>query len=485
MPRVTDVHAMKARLTSVPVKALLMIALLALTPLMFGVHGPDEATVTTFESATFGDVTVYARGLVPDSVVLLVSGEEGWNATVDDMAKQLQSWGALIAGIDGRRYLVSLRSHRDGCANPAADLDELSQALQQRAGVSPKQMPVLIGYGTGATLVYAAAAQASPGTFAATTSMGFCAELPVDVPLCKGAGLDVAATPGQSGITLAPRADLPMPWLLLHGTDDTVCSIAAARAFSGAISSAKVVTMPNVGHRFGDENEWLDQFRDAYLKLATATTEAKALPADVGDLPLVEIPATGGDSRRMAVLLTGDGGWAGLDRGLSDRLAASGIPVVALSTLRYFWSEQKPADVAHDLERIIGHYLAAWRKDQVVLIGYSFGANVLPFVVAELSPHYRSRIVTLNLLGLAQHTSFVIHVADWIPGSEPEGAPVAPEFDKLKGIKTLCIYGSDETDSLCPLLSPSTVQTVKMPGDHHFDDDAPTLVRHIVDFVGP
>jgi type IV secretory pathway VirJ component len=144
---------------------------------------------------------------------------------------------------------------------------------------------------------------------------------------------------------------------------------------------------------------------------------------------------------------------------------------------------QKPEAVARDLERIMGHYLKAWNKDQVLLIGYSFGANVLPFVVADLAQDYRGRIATLNLLGLATHTSFEIHVADWIPGSEPEGAPIAPEFAKLAGIRTLCIYGSGETDSLCPSLPASTALAIEMPGDHHFDDDTATLVRHIVEFA--
>jgi type IV secretory pathway VirJ component len=479
MPPDVDDVPMKFSLQSVPVKPLFVIVLLALVPLMFGEHGADVATITTLKTRSFGDVQVYARDRVPDSVVLLVSGEDGWDDTVDDMAKKLQNWGALVAGVDGRRYLESLGRHRDACANPAQDLEELGGALQRYAHVDVKQVPVLIGYGVGAAIVYAGAAQARPGVFAATTSIGFCPRLPLDVPLCTGAGVDAASTTAA----LAPKADLAMPWILLHGTDDDVCPIDTARAFAAAIPSAKVVTMPKVGHRFGEEGQWLDQFRDAYLKLATATTERRTLPADVRDLPLVEVPSTGGSSRKMAVLLTGDGGWAGLDRGLSDRLAASGIPVVALSTLRYFWMPQKPETVAHDLERIMAHYLKAWNKDQVLLIGYSFGANVLPFVVADLAPDSRSRIATLNLLGLATHTSFEIHVADWIPGSEPEGAAIAPEFDKLAGIRTLCIYGSAETDSLCPALPASTAFAIKMPGDHHFNDDTATLVRHIVEFA--
>ncbi len=473
---------MKARFIAVPVKPLLMIALLALVPLLFA-ERTEVATVTVLETQSFGDVLVYARDRVPDSVVLLVSDEEGFNGTVDDMAKNLQSWGALVAAVDGRRYLASLHARGDACANPAADLDELSSALQQYADVRVRQVPMLIGYGTGASLVYAAAAQARPGVFASATSIGFCPQLPLDVPLCKATALDGATLHGS--VTLAPRADLSMPWILLHGADDAVCPIDVAREFSAAIPTSKVVTIPEVGHRFGDEAQWLDQFRDAYLKLATATTEAKVLPADVGDLPLVEVPATGASSRRMALLLTGDGGWAGLDRGLSDQLAACGIPVVALSTLRYFWMPQNPEHVARDLQRIIGHYLKAWNKDQVLLIGYSFGANILPFVVADLAPEFRSRVATLNLLGLAKHASFEIHVADWVPGSEPEGAAIAPEFDKLVGIKTLCIYGADETDSLCPALSPATARSIKMPGDHHFDNDTVTLVRHIVEFAGP
>ena len=164
---------------------------------------------------------VYARDRVPDSVVLLVSGEEGWNDTVDDMAKQLQNWGALVAGVDGRRYLESLGNRRDACADPAADLAQLNGALQQYAHVDVKQVPVLIGYGVGATIVYAGAAQARPGTFAATTSIGFCPRLPLDVPLCNSADGDAVSVNGA----LAPKADLAMPWILLHGTDDDVCPI--------------------------------------------------------------------------------------------------------------------------------------------------------------------------------------------------------------------------------------------------------------------
>ena len=40
----------------------------------------------------------------------------------------------------------------------------------------------------------------------------------------------------------------------------------------------------------------------------------------------------------FALLLTGDGGWAGLDQELAARLAASGVPTVGLNSLKYFWT---------------------------------------------------------------------------------------------------------------------------------------------------
>ncbi len=42
----------------------------------------------------------------------------------------------------------------------------------------------------------------------------------------------------------------------------------------------------------------------------------------------------------FAVILSGDGGWAGLDKKVAAALAAQGIDVVGIDSLRYFWSER-------------------------------------------------------------------------------------------------------------------------------------------------
>jgi len=91
----------------------------------------------------------------------------------------------------------------------------------------------------------------------------------------------------------------------------------------------------------------------------------------------VEVSSKGSGNDVMAVHITGDGGWGVTDSGLSDTLAQHGIPVVGLNSLRYFWTPRTPEGAANDLERIIRYYLATWKKDEAVIIGYSMGVEVL------------------------------------------------------------------------------------------------------------
>lgn len=463
--------------------ALFLLSLLVAMP-GFPATPTRSPAANEFKAGRLGTVTVYAPEGPPTSVVLFISGDGGWNKGVVEMAQQLRGWGALVGGVDIRHYLAALRSAGDSCAYPAADFEQLGHALQKRAGLRNYQTPILIGYSSGATLAYAIAAQAPPGTFAAAISLGFCPQLPVGRPWCRGAGLAVTPTADHAGVTFHPAPGLKTPWVVLHGERDQVCSVEATRAFAADTPSAKFVPLPRVGHGYAVMDNWLPQFRDAYLKLVTASTELPVSSAAVSDLPLVEVRATTRPSPRMAILLTGDGGWAGLDREVSSQLSAAGIDVVALSTLRYFWKEQEPEDAARDLARIMRHYLAAWHKDQVLLIGYSFGANVLPFLVSRLPPELRTHVASLSLLAPAIEASFEIHVADWIPGSTPRGRPLKPELARLGDIRTLCLYGDGGQESPCPDLPATAGKSVRLPGDHHFNDDYVTLTREILAFAG-
>jgi type IV secretory pathway VirJ component len=180
----------------------------------------------------------------------------------------------------------------------------------------------------------------------------------------------------------------------------------------------------------------------------------------------------------MAIFLTGDGGWAEIDKGVSAQLAKRGIDVVALSSLQYFWKPRSPDETAKDVARVLRHYLAAWKKRDVLVVGYSFGADAAPFVVNRLPQDLRSKVRSVNLLGLAATADFEIHVTTWL-GADHHGVRTRPELDRLK-MRVLCVYGDGEKDSLCLELTAANVKTIKVGDGHHFGDRYQELAENIL-----
>ena len=202
-------------------------------------------------------------------------------------------------------------------------------------------------------------------------------------------------------------------------------------------------------------------------------------------LPLTEVGARrAGDI--LAVFLTGDGGFAELDKQVSNVLADSGIAVVALDTRSYLWRRRTPEETALDVARIARHYSAEWHRNRIILVGYSHGADVLPFAADRLPADVASRVSLLAMLGLGTGTSFQFHFADLFRDiHRPTDLPVLPELEKLRGHAMLCIYGTDENPSGCRIADPSLIARHPLPGDHHFDGAYAVIGQIIVAAARP
>jgi type IV secretory pathway VirJ component len=198
-----------------------------------------------------------------------------------------------------------------------------------------------------------------------------------------------------------------------------------------------------------------------------AQAAASGDPPGVQGLPVVEIPATGPASSLLAVILSGDGGWAAGDKQMAEALAEKGIPVVGFDSPSYLAVQRTPDGAASDLHRLLEHYLSAWHKQNVLLIGYSHGADMAPFMVSRLEPALRGRIRLLALLGLEDRASFQFHLADLVTTFHHQGdLPVLPEMEKLRGMAILCLQGSNENKSLCSRLDPSLARVETHAGGH-------------------
>lgn len=433
----------------------------------------------TLDYPGLGTVAVERPVAAPSQFVIFLSGDGGWNKGVVDMARHLVDQGAMVAGVDVAQMSRLAPGSQSGCVQSAATLEGLSHFVQQKYGLPQYLVPVLVGYSSGATLAYATLVQAPAGTFKGALSLGFCPDLEWPRPLCRGEGLEHDPAP-KRGFIYRPVSHLQEPWVALQGEQDQVCDAAQTRAFASRVPGAEMLALPKVGHGFSVERNWLPQFTDAFHKVVAGGATAGAVPpAPVADLPLIELPVQRPQRGLFAIMLSGDGGWAGLDKEVAAQLNARGVPVVGWDSLRYFWNARTPDGAAHDLDRVIRYYASTWGMSRVLLVGYSQGADVMPFMVNRLPSVTRPMIARTALIGVSTEAFFEFSVSHWV-GNPTGGTPVLPELQHGRLGPVTCIYGSEDRDTPCRTLRVPGLRAVELPGGHHFNGDYPRVAGAVL-----
>ncbi len=213
---------------------------------------------------------------------------------------------------------------------------------------------------------------------------------------------------------------------------------------------------------------------------AETDANASAGTQRISDLPLIELPAAH-PTGMMAIVISGDGGWRDLDKTIAEELQKDGVSVIGWDSLRYFWSERSPQQTSNDLARVLKTYTTRWHADHVALIGYSFGADVMPYAYNRLPDAVRAKVSLISLLGFAPSADFQIRVTGWLgmPASD-KALQVQPEFARLPPKIVQCFYGEHEEDTLCPTLTKTGVEVIRTSGDHHFGHDYAALEKRIL-----
>jgi type IV secretory pathway VirJ component len=453
--------------------------ILASAMLLLGGIADAQTPPTHLSHGRFKDVRVYAPKIVATSFVLLLSGDEGFNADLASMAQQFVQQGAMVAGIDLAQFEAALQADGGQCIFPDGDLENLSHFIQAYFHNPTYLAPMLVGLASGGTLAYAVLAQAPKDTFASALSVGFCPNFSLDKPLCKGSGLEFSRRSHGSGVDFLPINSLGNPWVVIQSQTDSICPLALSREFVAKVRGAAIAIVPNAESK---------PINAAFAKLAAVNSTSKIAPPPtaLANLPIIEVAAQSGaaPSDFFAIIMSGDGGWAGLDQDIAAALSAQGIPVVGLDSLRYYWTARTPEGLAADTDRMIRYYSSHFGKKRVLLVGYSQGADVLPFAVNRLPAASRAQVALTAILGMSEHALFEFHVSSWI-AEDNSGPPTLPEVIRITGMPVLCIYGEDERDSLCPKLDAKKIIVVKVKGGHHFDGDYAGLARQIISAAKP
>jgi type IV secretory pathway VirJ component len=411
----------------------------------------------------FNDIPLYVPEGHPQRVVVWFDGGREGERT-QQRIDALRAQGALVARVDvARLRQVLAREGGGNCAFGAGDVENFSRFFQAYLHVPGYHLPLIGGDGAGAELAYAVAAQADTQVFAGLLTTGFCPEGVRERKVC-GAGV--------SHGRLQP-AELNFPWLNAAG--DRQCATGKASAFVRGVAMGREFQRTTAG----DDLPGL--LAAAHVIGAQKGVSLAPPPDDLKGLPVVEIPSrVAGDT--LAIFVSGDGGWAGLDKEVASAMSDAGVSVVGVDSLRYFWTERTPEGFARDLERIARHYRTQWQRKRLVLVGFSQGADVLPAAINQLDPATRDTVALIGLMSVGRTADYEFHVSNWL-GSGGGGLPIAPEIARLPADRTLCLYGQDDDDALCPELPAGQATIIGLPGDHHFKGDydrlAKTLLEHL------
>jgi type IV secretory pathway VirJ component len=443
-----------------------------------------DAQTDSLNFDVFGNLILYHPSESPTGVALFVSGDGGWTLGVIDMARALAKEGALVAGIDIRHYLNSLNKLQIPCYYPAADFERLSLFLQKKFKFPQYFKPVLCGYSSGATLVYGVLKQAPANTFKGAISLGFCPDIEIKKSLCKGNGLITHVLKPGISYYLEPDGSLSAPFFVLQGMIDKVCSYKDAEKYLNGMNNAVLISLPKVGHGFAVEANWLPQLKDAYYKIKTAPSYAEEqnrqnkllqeqnLQSYPGDLPLTLVPSALKDTMPIACLISGDGGWTNFDHTLAVSLAEKGISVIGLDAQKYFWDEKTKEETAAEISKVLNHYLIQWKRKSFILIGYSFGANVVPFIANRLPLVLRGKLRGVYMLSPDLTADFEIHVADMLNiSTRQEKYQVIPEAKRIVNPAPVCVFGEEEDVEERESYLKQKIKVIVLPGSHHFNDD--------------
>lgn len=177
------------------------------------------------------------------------------------------------------------------------------------------------------------------------------------------------------------------------------------------------------------------------------------------------------------VLVSGDMGFrVGMGPQIARRFAADGVPVVGVSSLAYFRHQRTPAEVQALIASAARRALAFGHADRLVLIGQSFGADMMHVGLTGLPADLRAKVKLVELVVPTDTVFFRTSPSEMFAWTKPD-AMALPTGRKLTWVPSLCVQGADETDSLCPMLTQPNMRRVALPGGHALHWDADGLYR--------
>ncbi|WP_298741643.1 AcvB/VirJ family lysyl-phosphatidylglycerol hydrolase [uncultured Chitinophaga sp.] len=214
------------------------------------------------------------------------------------------------------------------------------------------------------------------------------------------------------------------------------------------------------------------------LQLLLTTGFAQSRPVD--QLPATAVASPASEHRPLVLFISGDGGMKKFNVDMVNAFNNKGYAVVALNALRYFWKKKTPEEAGGDVAALLQYYSAQWKHQTFLLVGYSMGADVLPFIFNNLPPNLQDQTKQLVLMSPSRFTDMEVHVSEMLGKTMKNGMSVPEAINKITDHPLLLLFGEGERDFDLKELHISNYQHMVLPGGHHYDNEAGNVVQTII-----
>jgi len=229
------------------------------------------------------------------------------------------------------------------------------------------------------------------------------------------------------------------------------------------------------------------------IPVATSRGEYKLLVFKPDSAPAAPEAGTGADARPIILLVSGEGGWRRFDSTVSGYLRDAGYWVGGVDAMRYFWSPQDDRSaLSNDMKAhvdALAQAAGARPGTRVILAGFSFGADLAPWVAG--AGGWEGRVQGLALIGPDETGSLEFRLLEMF-GFDPKDHifSVAGALKDAAGYPVFFLHGEKDSGSAAPSLMESASEPKKLtvvPGaNHHFtghDDEMRTALLEGIDWL--
>ena len=207
----------------------------------------------------------------------------------------------------------------------------------------------------------------------------------------------------------------------------------------------------------------------SYITKAQSDFEIKEWTATTTDKPIL-------------FYISGDGGFNSFSSDLCSSLNKQGYYVIALNAKKYFWDKKTPEQTANDIEHYLAKKIAVQKNKHVSIIGYSFGADVLPFLLTRFSAGFNLNLTSAILLAPSGSTDFEIHWSDMFGSNKKREMDVVSEMNKITAAKLIHISSDDDELEENKITLKNYIREI-LPGSHHFDGNIDELAKTILKYT--